>query len=545
MFNGNQTYQPNSTRIFKYAGFVAAAVFMAYLVSVGIKVIKPLHPIENQALAFMIFWWLLLGIYQAFLTISTETEAVLRLFAFHLLAGSTLVLISGINSPLIVLWILLILVSFRYFQMKGFWMSVSALVTAGLAHAWLWKDYTSTLILYNFIEIISMILVGLIITNVITARESALKALDESKTQESLQQERVLTIINNITDAIISTDVDGIIKIYNSGSLALLDTNITLTGQKIDSIVKTTDAEGAAVSILNELQQSQTVTKRDDLYLTFGEDDKIRLEVTFSPIRSTYNKSKNSASRDGYVLIMRDITKEKSLEEERDEFISVVSHELRTPITIAEGTISNVQMMMERSEVAKSVMKQAIDSAHDQVMFLAGMVNDLSTLSRAERGAYDNAEEIDVTELATNLYNKYSDEAKAKKLHFNLDLSAKLSKVYTSRLYIEELLQNLITNAIKYTQKGSVTLAFKQSGNDITFAIKDTGIGISKSDQTKIFNKFYRSEDYRTRETSGTGLGLYIAAKLAKKMNTKIELTSRLNHGSTFSFILPAKEGKK
>jgi two-component system sensor histidine kinase BaeS len=72
--------------------------------------------------------------------------------------------------------------------------------------------------------------------------------------------------------------------------------------------------------------------------------------------------------------------------------------------------------------------------------------------------------------------------------------------------------------------------------------VKDTGIGISKADQAKIFQKFYRSEDYRTRETGGTGLGLYVATKLAKKLKCTIEMTSRLNHGSTFSIELPLKK---
>ena len=77
--------------------------------------------------------------------------------------------------------------------------------------------------------------------------------------------------------------------------------------------------------------------------------------------------------------------------------------------------------------------------------------------------------------------------------------------------------------------------------NQVIFSVSDTGIGIGKSDRDKIFNKFYRSEDYRTRETGGTGLGLYVAAKLAKKIGCTIELTSRLNHGSTFTISLPKK----
>ena len=151
----------------------------------------------------------------------------------------------------------------------------------------------------------------------------------------------------------------------------------------------------------------------------------------------------------------------------------------------------------------------------------------------------DNAEDIDIKELANRLHDKYSESAKAKDLHLDLDLSAKLGKVHVSRLYLEEMLQNFITNSIKYTKKGGVKIIVKQSDGEVTFSIKDTGIGISKSDQAKIFHKFYRSEDYRTRETSGTGLGLYVAAKLAHKLGTKIDVTSRLNFGSTFSFTLP------
>lgn len=167
------------------------------------------------------------------------------------------------------------------------------------------------------------------------------------------------------------------------------------------------------------------------------------------------------------------------------------------------------------------------------------MVNDLSTLSRAERGVADAPEEIEVRQLINDLYNEYAPQADKKDLQFDLDLSPHLGRVTASPLYLKELLQNFITNAIKYTPKGSVTLRADNTDGKLTFAVRDTGIGIGKSEQKKIFDKFYRSEDYRTRETGGTGLGLYVAAKLAKKLGTSIKLQSRLNHGSTFQFSLP------
>lgn len=284
------------------------------------------------------------------------------------------------------------------------------------------------------------------------------------------------------------------------------------------------------------------MAKRDDLEHRFADGEVIKLGISSSIIRNNSPSARNSL--DGFILIIRDITKSKSLEEERDEFISVVSHELRTPITIVEGTLSNTQLLMERGADSQK-LAGSIKQAHQQIIYLAKMVNDLSTLSRAERGVSDAPEWIDVTDMLHQLYTRYEGEAKEKNLLLNLDMTGKLGYVKTSRLYLEEILQNFITNSIKYTPEGTVTLSASRQKSEVVFSVKDTGIGISKTDQRKIYKKFYRSEDYRTRETSGTGLGLYVVQKLASKIDTTIELTSRLNHGSTFSFKLPAADTPK
>lgn len=353
-----------------------------------------------------------------------------------------------------------------------------------------------------------------------------------------LEHEQILTIVNNLADAVFSIDTKGIIRLYNAAGLNLLDTNTGIEGKKLTSVFKLEDEEGKPVDLFKLIKPVRIVTVNDSLRMRNG-DDVMRLELTYAPIRSSYSTSDPSGMSQGYILIARDITRIKSLEEERDEFISVVSHELRTPVTVAEGTISNAQLMLDRNVADKAALEKSLNEAHEQVVYLAKMVNDLSTLSRAERGVASETERIDVKQLAHDLYNEYSPQATKANLHFNLELSPALGEVEVSRLYLHELLQNFITNAIKYTREGHVTLAVHRKDGNIQFAVSDSGIGISKSDQAKVFNKFYRSEDYRTRETSGTGLGLYVTRKLAKKMNTTIELKSRLNHGSTFSFSLP------
>jgi multi-sensor signal transduction histidine kinase len=363
------------------------------------------------------------------------------------------------------------------------------------------------------------------------------KAADEGKRRSISEHQRMITLINNITDAILSTDEHGIINTYNSATLNLIDTNNDIDGEHISQVLNLETTNKKPIDVFKELTKSSTIRQRDDIIMPIDDKDYVRLEVTFAPVQGG-----DKMTPDGYVLILRDITKMKSLEEERDEFISVVSHELRTPITIAEGSLSNAKLLIEHNMMRK--IPEAIDESHKQILFLARMVNDLSTLSRAERGIADETEIINITELAAQINSEYSPQAEEKGLAFNLDIGGRLGSVKASRLYLEELIQNFITNSIRYTPKGSVTLSIKKNKTgEIVFKVIDTGIGISKADIGKIFDKFYRAEDYRTRETKGTGLGLYVSAKLAKKLGCKIEVESRLNHGSTFGFKL--KEFKK
>ena len=357
----------------------------------------------------------------------------------------------------------------------------------------------------------------------------------------SAEHEQILTIVNNLADAVFSMDMDGIVRLYNAAGLNLLDTNASVEGKHINDIFTLEDEDGSPADLFAAIKKAHSVTVDDSLRMKTG-DEIMRLELTYAPIRSSFSATDPSGTSQGYILIARDVTRLKSLEEERDEFISVVSHELRTPVTVAEGTISNAQVMLERNLSDKKQLERSLEEAHEQVIYLAKMVNDLSTLSRAERGIASESESIDVAQLAHDLHGEYHSEAEKAGLHFNLELAPKLGHVHVSRLYLHELLQNFITNAIKYTREGSIILKIGRTDDTVRFEVSDTGIGISKSDQVKVFDKFYRSEDYRTRETNGTGLGLYVTRKLAKKMNSKIELKSRLNHGSTFSFSLPSED---
>jgi len=444
---------------------------------------------------------------------------------------------SGLLSLPVIVFTLLYIIGYMWLGRIMALASAIAFFGTGILCSLTYVDFIGSLV-QNLVAASVLVLLGSLITVAFNEIEKSQNEVRKSRQKIVDQQNRMLTLINNLVDAIVSVDNNGKISVYNAAFLNLLDTNITLEGKPIGDVLKLQDDESNAVDINTLLAESHTIKVHDNLAILI-EGELLRLEITSSAIRSAYKSNGETSDAGGYIVILRDVTKAKSLEEERDEFISVVSHELRTPITVAEGTLSNTELMFERGDFPKPKLAEGVKLAHKQVVFLAQMVNDLSTLSRAERGVMADAEDIDVRELIQDMYNEYQPEAAAKSLSFDLDMPGKIDHVLTSRLYLKELLQNFITNAIKYTKEGNVKITVSQTKSQISFAVKDSGIGISRSDQKKIFNKFYRAEDYRTRETNGTGLGLYVAVKLAKMIGTTIELKSRLNYGSTFGITLP------
>lgn len=351
-----------------------------------------------------------------------------------------------------------------------------------------------------------------------------------------LERERLNSLINSMGDGVIAVDENLKIVITNGAALNILDVNTTLRGRHVDRVLELVDKNNQKIDIIRLIGDIKTSLASREWKLRYPDGETINLYTSIAPVRLGYGQR----GMKGYVILLRDITREKSLEEERDEFISVVSHELRTPITITEGDISNAQLIFEQSGLKNKEVEAALAEAHSQILFLASMINDLAMLSRAERGKLTvDVESINAHDLIHELTKTYRPQAEAKGLELKTETDPTLELLQSSKLYTREILQNFITNAIKYTQKGHVTLGARKKPKGIQFYVADTGIGISKSDRNKLFDKFFRSEDFRTRENSGTGLGLYITMKLARLIHADIDVQTELNKGSVFTIFVP------
>jgi two-component system phosphate regulon sensor histidine kinase PhoR len=361
-------------------------------------------------------------------------------------------------------------------------------------------------------------------------------------TSGQLEHDRLTSLINSMTDGVLAVDRFTNIVVYNGAAMNILDLNTSLQGKPLYHVMQLIDSYNQPVDLLTYVRDTKVPTAIESYRLKYPDGSTINLYLSVSPVLRGFGAKR----QDGHVIVMRDITKAKSLEEERDEFISVVSHELRTPIAIAEGNISNALYVAEKAghDGNADSVRLALKEAHSQVMFLSSMINDLATLSRAERGKLvADVEPINVSQLVDQLIKSYRADAEKKGLNIQSQLDPHLELLSSSQLYVREVLQNFVTNAIKYTEAGGVTVAarpmIKDKISGVLFSVIDTGIGISRSDQERIFDKFYRSEDYRTRSNSGTGLGLYVTMKLTRILQADIDVSSELDKGSTFTIFIP------
>lgn len=533
----NSVYVSALRRIVRVAGLGMA--FMVLLLGILIRkgIFDNSHYTSDGVLALICLGFVAVGVWQLRWGRSTKQELV-AVAVYHLFASLYLLFISGVTGPAIIAWIMLLIASDLYFGRIAYMLSMLLLLATLFASIALTRDFSLQQLNQGLGSAVVIAVTGFFVTRLHSVDDEERVAFATTRKKEVLQHERLTSLINGMADAVISTNEKGVINAYNAAALSLLDTNQTLIGRSIDMLFNLIDDTLRPIKLSQVLGETRSHVILDDYLHRYDDGEVVNLYISIAPVHPNYQQK----GQRGFIIVMRDITKEKSLEEERDEFISVVSHELRTPVAITEGTISNLALMFDRGIGDKAQIQQAIESAHEQVVYLAKMVNDLSTLSRAERGVADAPEPIDVSEMIQALYAQYRPSAEAKGLILNIDAGPRLGAVMASRLYLEEILQNFITNSIKYTKEGSVTLQAQRKLGTVSFSVSDTGIGMSKTDQKHVFEKFYRSEDYRTRETAGTGLGLYVVRKLAGKLNTNIRLKSRLNHGSTFSFDMPVAD---
>lgn len=239
------------------------------------------------------------------------------------------------------------------------------------------------------------------------------------------------------------------------------------------------------------------------------------------------------------VAVFHDITELKRLLKMRSEFVANVSHELKTPLTSIKGFVETLQ---DEGNCDQETQKRFLDIIHKQTQRLEMLVDDLLTLSAIEskEGKMDFSPQ-DLGSIVQSVVHMHKPALDASGHQLRMELPLGLPKILADRHRIEQVVLNLLDNAMKFTSKGGqILIKASVQRPFIRLDVQDTGVGIGPEHLTRIFERFYRVDKARSIQKGGTGLGLSIVKHIVQSHQGKIEVQSRLGQGSTFSIFLPA-----
>ncbi len=261
---------------------------------------------------------------------------------------------------------------------------------------------------------------------------------------------------------------------------------------------------------------------------------------TIFPVAITISPIVVEGEMMGVVEVFRDITREKEIDKEKTEFVSLASHQLRTPLS----SVNWYTEMLLAGDAGKLTKKQKeyADEIFQGTQRMVSLVNDLLNVSRLELGTFSvNPEKVDVVASAFDAIDEQKQPIKLKKLKVTTDFpDERPLEMDADPKLLHMIFQNLLSNAIKYTgEKGNINLAVYKKGKEISIEVSDDGIGIPKDQQERIFQKLFRADNVKEKDVEGTGLGLYVIKSVVEKSGGNIRFESKEGEGAKFIVTFP------
>ncbi len=266
--------------------------------------------------------------------------------------------------------------------------------------------------------------------------------------------------------------------------------------------------------------------------------DELNFQDPFRQLRIRILPITNSDGEKQTLVVIRDITRQKQTERLRKDFLANVSHELKTPLTGLKLLSETLLRSIDTDPVSSRIFIKRLDK---ELSTLINLVRELIDLSKIESppGIAEKTP-TDLGELVHEVTSSFTQLAASKKLELNEHVPENIPPIFGDKEQLSTLIRNLIDNAIRYTPSGGrIEVKLASDGNYIDLVIADDGIGMAKREIPRIFERFYRVDKARSRETGGTGLGLSIVKHIAENHNATIDVDSSLGVGSTFTVRFP------
>ena len=345
--------------------------------------------------------------------------------------------------------------------------------------------------------------------------------LKEKLNETATQKRQIETILLKMTDGVIAFDIRGHVLHMNDSARKML--SISDEKDSFEEIFSQIDVE----INLEKIMYLDNWTSYDQ---NFNVNEKC-LNMMFAPFKDDLKRP------EGVIVVIQDITEQVKLDNMRKEFVANVSHELKTPITSIIGYADTIQEMNEDEVEEKKKFLNVIISEANRMSVL---VSDLLTLSKHDTNEGVKKEEFDLTEVVKKVFDNLLLDAKKKNQNFECFVTANVPNVYADKFGIERVIINILNNSIKYTQEnGNIKVYVGFVYNDAYIKVIDNGMGIPEKDLERIFERFYRVDKARSRESGGTGLGLSIAKEILEKNDSTIDIKSEVDKGTEVVIKIP------
>ena len=365
--------------------------------------------------------------------------------------------------------------------------------------------------------------IGLVLENIFARQEELGRQIAgrESGTQTILRamQDGLLVVDKSLRVTLVNQAFGKLFGLPEiSSGTPLLD---VVRDATVDRLIAETLRTGKAMQSELILADSKTNSERD-------------VEVSAVPINDDADLTT------GAVVLFHDITQLKQADKVRRDFVANVSHELRTPLSILRGYI---ETLLDNPQTSDKELSRILRVMERHSKRLGLLVDDLLTLAHLEsRSAGLQFSDVQLAELFQSVIRDWEKKLAEKQLKVVVDLSPDARTIRADETRLHEVLYNLLDNALKYSREnGEIRLRAVQRGPEIVLSVTDNGIGISKDDLPRIFERFYRADKARSRELGGTGLGLAIVKHIAQLHGGRVEAESELGKGTTIRVVLPAR----
>ena len=366
--------------------------------------------------------------------------------------------------------------------------------------------------------------------------------LDSDRSVISGERNKLSVVLSGIKDAVIAIDLQKRVVTFNRAAEIL-------TGFRFQ------DAVGKPISSLIKLFNKNEEVKEDE-YCPLRTDgfegilfSKENLRLVGKDNKTSFVEIVSGQIREGLsinlgcILTFHDITREEELEEMKLDFVSMAAHELRTPLTSVRGYLS--VFIEENHDKLNDEQNMFLNRINISTKQLMALIENLLNVSKIERGVFSvNLSPVDWVLMVRETVGQFVDRAKDKNINLSLiEPEGEIPKIIADPLRINEVLSNLLSNAISYTQSGgTIEVSLQEKDGEVETHVKDSGEGIPESAMPHLFTKFFRAGGKLAQGSKGTGLGLYISKSIIEMHHGKIWVDSEVDKGSVFSFSVPAEK---